>query len=131
MRGRGRSSRTNRGMSLGRVAKKAAVATVVNRVVNNAMNNRAGSGSLLGGTQQQPTRQQPVMNHICPSCNAGNPQQAKFCLNCGSGFATAAQQQQMMQQEPQQTQLSTCPGCKASLAGITGNFCPYCRSAIG
>ncbi|MCL2559642.1 MAG: zinc ribbon domain-containing protein [Turicibacter sp.] len=124
-RGRGR----NRGMSLGRVAKKAAVATVVSRAVNNAMDNRMGNnrGQGFGGQNmnQQPP-QQPAMNTICPSCNAGNPQNAKFCLNCGSGFAPAENQQ--AQAAPQPT---NCPGCRASLAGVNGNFCPYCRAAIG
>jgi hypothetical protein len=36
----GRSGRRRSGMSLGRVAKKAAVATVVNRVINHAMDKR-------------------------------------------------------------------------------------------
>jgi len=111
------------GMSLGRVAKKAAVATVVNRVVNNAMDNRMGNNSMNRGMQQPVQQQQPVMNNICPSCNSGNPQNAKFCLNCGGGFATAQPQQQA-------AQLNNCPGCKANLAGVNGNFCPYCRTAI-
>ncbi|MCL1990292.1 MAG: zinc ribbon domain-containing protein [Defluviitaleaceae bacterium] len=115
--------RRNGGMSLGRVAKKAAVATVVNRVVNNAMDNRMGN-NVNRHMHQQPVQQQPILNNICPSCNTGNPQHAKFCLNCGGGFATTAPQQQ------QAPSLSHCPGCKANLAGITGNFCPYCRSAI-
>lgn len=112
------------GMSLGRVAKKAAVATVVSRVVNNAMDNRMGNTH--NRSMQQPIQQpaQPVMSNICPSCQSGNPQHAKFCLNCGNGFATAQPAQQ------QATPLTNCPGCKASLMGITGNFCPYCRSAI-
>ena len=126
----GRSGRRRGGMSLGRVAKKAAVATVVNRVVNNAMDNRMGNNMNRGLNQgfggqnmnQQPV-QQPVMNNICPSCNTGNPQNAKFCLNCGSGFVSAEQPQQAAAP-------SNCPGCKANLTGITGNFCPYCRSAI-
>jgi len=110
-------------MSLGRVAKKAAVATVVNRVVSNAMDNRMGNNV----RQQQPMQQAPiqsqqmVMNSVCPSCQTANPQHAKFCSNCGSGFATPQAQQEV---------LSNCPGCKASLAGISGNFCPYCRAAI-
>lgn len=122
--------RRRRGMSLGRVAKKAAVATVVNRVVNNAMDNRAGQNNnrmvnqqMQQRPMQQPVQQQPVMTNICPNCQSGNPQHAKFCLNCGNGFATQHAQ-------PQQQALSNCPGCKASLAGITGNFCPYCRNAI-
>lgn len=127
-----------RGPSLGRVAKKAAVATVVNRVVNNAMDNRMGQRPMNNRNIHQPTRQhvqqplhqqsvqmqqQPVMNNICPSCNSANPQHAKFCLNCGGGIATVAQNVA--------TPPSNCPGCKASLVGINGNFCPYCRTAIG
>ena len=114
------------GMSLGRVAKKAAVATVVNRVVSNAMDNRVGGNNNHNNTMQQPVQraQQPVMNNICPSCQSGNPQHAKFCLNCGSGFMTAQPVQQ------QAAPLNNCSGCKANLTGITGNFCPYCRSAI-
>ena len=114
------------GMSLGRVAKKAAVATVVSRAVNNAMDNRMGHnrnqsmGQGFGGHQQP---QQPVMNNICPSCHTGNLQNAKFCSNCGSGFATAQQTQQT-------ASMTNCPGCKANLTGVNGNFCPYCRTAI-
>jgi len=105
-------------MSLGRVAKKAAVATVVNRVVNNAMDNRANRRT------HQPIHQpQAVMNNICPNCNSGNPQHAKFCLNCGGGFTIAGQQQQAAQP-------NNCPGCRADLTGINGNFCPYCRTSI-
>ena len=117
--------RRGRGVSLGRVAKKAAVATVVNRVVSNAMDNRMGNNNRM--LHQQPTQQQfsqsqqVVMNNICSSCNTANPQHAKFCSNCGEGFVTA---------QTQKAVLSNCPGCKASLAGITGNFCPYCRTAI-
>ena len=122
--------RRNRGMSLGRVAKKAAVATVVNRVVSNAMDNRRGHNMNqrmnqgFGGQNMNQQPQQPAMNNICPSCHTGNPQHAKFCLNCGSGFSI----------EPQQTSQAVpstnCPGCKANLTGVNGNFCPYCRSAI-
>jgi len=121
------------GMSLGRVAKKAAVATVVNRVVHNAMDNRMGQNNNRRmqqqmhqqPMQQQPLQQQPVMTNVCPSCQSGNPQHAKFCLNCGNGFAAAPVQPQAQRVAP-----SNCPGCKASLAGINGNFCPYCRAAI-
>ena len=112
-------------MSLGRVAKKAAVATVVNRVVNNAMDNRMGNNNMNRGTQQPVGQQQAAMNNICPSCNSGNPQHAKFCLNCGGGFTTTGQPQQQQAAQP-----NNCPGCKANLAGINGNFCPYCRTAI-
>jgi len=132
-------------MSLGRVAKKAAVATVVNRVVSNTINNRMGNSNdggfnnMLGQQmEQQPMHgQQPVQSQqaICPNCNSGNPQHAQFCLSCGGGLATAqpVQQQQQQQQpveQPQQSALSNCPGCKANLTGVTGNMCPYCRSAI-
>ena len=113
------------GISLGRVAKKAAVATVVSRVVSNAMDNRMGNNSMNRGVQQ-PVQKQPIMNNICPSCNSGNPQHAKFCLNCGGGFVTA----QPEQQAGQTVQPTVCSGCKANLAGINGNFCPYCRTAI-
>lgn len=115
------------GMSLGRVAKKAAVATVVNRVVNNAMDNRMdrNMNQGFGGQNMNQQPQQPVMNHICPSCNTGNPQNAKFCLNCGGGFVLAESQQ-----TGQASPLNNCPGCKANLTGVNGNFCPYCRSAI-
>ena len=119
MRGRRRG-----GMSLGRVAKKAAVATVVNRVVSNAMDNRMSNNNRGMGQQQPMQSQQVMMNNICPSCNSGNPQNAKFCSNCGSGFTPAQSQQQ------QAVQLNNCPGCKANLAGVNGNFCPYCRTAI-
>ena len=112
------------GISLGRVAKKAAVATVVNRVVNNAMDNRVGNRGV-----QQPVQPQQVMNNICPSCNSGNPQNAKFCLNCGSGFAAQSAHAQPAGQQ-QAAPLNNCPGCKANLTGVNGNFCPYCRSAI-
>ena len=116
------------GMSLGRVAKKAAVATVVNRVVNNAMDNRIGQNfqrtQAAQPFHQQPV-QQPAMTTICPSCQSGNPQHAKFCLNCGGGISTAASPQQEVP-----APLTACPGCKANLTGITGNFCPYCRTAI-
>ena len=118
------------GMSLGRVAKKAAVATVVNRVVSNALDNRMGQQTNMNRQMHQQPMQQPmnagqaVMTNICPSCQSGNPQHAKFCLNCGNGFPVTTPQQAT----PTPT---TCPGCKASLAGINGNFCPYCRTAIG
>ena len=112
------------GMSLGRVAKKAAVATVVNRVVTNAMDNRMGNNNRNHGMGQPVGQQQPIMNNICPSCHSGNPQNAKFCLNCGSGLAVSQSQQQ------QTVQPTECPGCKANLAGVNGNFCPYCRTAI-
>ena len=114
------------GMSLGRVAKKAAVATVVNRAIGNAMDNRTNNRRMNQMHQQpmhqpqQTMQQQPAMTAMCPSCNAANPQHAKFCSNCGEGFVVQAQQ----------TTPSSCPGCKASLAGINGNFCPYCRTAI-
>ena len=111
------------GMSLGRVAKKAAVATVVSRAVNNVMDSRAGNNMSRG--VQQPVQPQSVMTNICPSCHTGNPQNAKFCLNCGGGFATAGSQQTQ-----QAAPLNNCPGCKANLTGVNGNFCPYCRSAI-
>jgi len=117
------------GMSLGRVAKKAAVATVVSRVVNNAMDNRMPQtgmnnqfGNGMQNNQNQMNNQNTMMNS-CTSCGSNNPANAKFCLNCGTGFATASAAQAA-------TPLSNCPGCKASLAGINGNFCPYCRTAI-
>ena len=119
------------GMSLGRVAKKAAVATVVSRAVNNAMDNHASrnfnQGMNQNMNQQQPVQQQPqqAMTNVCQSCNSGNPQHAKFCLNCGNGIGVVA-----AQATGQPAQLSSCPGCKASLVGIEANFCPYCRTAV-
>ena len=85
---------------------------------------------LTGHPPQQET------TNICPNCNNGNPQHAQFCLSCGGAMADANQQQQPIGQQqqpvqPEQQRLSTCPGCKASLAGVTENVCPYCRSAIG
>jgi len=183
----GGGSRSNSGMSLGRVAKKAAVATAVNRVVGNTIDNRMGRhtnnrgfNNTLGSQMQQrsssPIRDiqeirdrtgaslhdakrayernnnnidaaiaeltghhpQQEATNFCPNCNASNPQHAQFCLSCGGGLAAAQSQGQPMGQQPQQpvqteqqARLSTCPGCKASLAGVTGNICPYCRSAIG
>jgi len=110
------------GMSLGRVAKKAAVATVVNRVVNNAMDQRQMNQQLNRQMQhqQQMQPQQQVMTKTCGSCRTNNPNEAKFCLNCGCDF----------NQAPQTQTLSNCTGCHANLAGINGNFCPYCRTAI-
>ena len=111
------------GMSLGRVAKKAAVATVVNRVVNNALDGRIGNDT--SGMQQHVQPQTTTVVQVCPSCQSRNPDHAKFCLNCGGGFAAP-------QSAPQQaTKSNNCSGCKANLMGITGNFCPYCRSPIG
>ena len=111
------------GMSLGRVAKKAAVATVVNRAINNAMDNRTNRNvnQNMGHGQPMQQPQQPIIKHVCPSCNTANPQGANFCSSCGGGIGVGQQQA---------APLTNCPGCKASLVGIDGNFCPYCRSAI-
>lgn len=125
-------NRRRGGIGLGRVAKKAAVATVVSRVVSNAMDQRMTGNNMHLNRQmnqnfhQQPMmQQQPVMTRSCPSCQMNNPQNAKFCSNCGGDFNV----QTTAQNTP--TPPSACPGCKANLIGITGNFCPYCRSAIG
>jgi len=113
------------GMSLGRVAKKAAVATVVSRAVNNAMDNRMNrnlnDNVNRGQSRQQDFNQQALTNH-CPSCRAANLEQAKFCLNCGTGLTGSIQ--------PQQPISTNCSGCNADLTGINGNFCPFCRREI-
>ena len=114
------------GMSLGRVAKKAAVATVVSRAVNHAMDNQRAQNMNRGrgGQHMHHQPQRPATHTACLSCHTQNPQHAKFCLNCGSGLSAGSQQ------TSQATPLNHCPGCKANLIGINGNFCPYCRSAI-
>lgn len=116
--------RRRSGMSLGRVAKKAAVATVVHRVVNNAMDNRIdrnmNRNKHQGFGRQSVNSQQPIMNNSCPSCHTGNPQGAKYCLSCGEEFANTQQI----------ASVNSCPGCKANLVGVNGNFCPYCRCSI-
>ena len=111
------------GMSLARVAKKAAVATVVSRTVNNVMDNRSSRNLNRNQGTQQGFNQQSLTNS-CPSCRAANLEQAKFCLNCGTGLTGSAptSSQQIIQ--------SSCPGCQADLQGINGNFCPYCRHSI-
>ena len=117
------------GISLGRMAKKAAVATVVSRTVNNVMDNRANRnlGNQQNINQQPPQQNHAAMTNMCPSCNGANPQHAKFCLNCGGGIGAA----QPASVQPQPTAPpATCSGCKASLVGINGKFCPYCRTGI-
>jgi len=113
------------GMSLGRVAKKAAVATVVSRAVNNVMDNRTSrnvnTAMNRGQNMQQGFNQQQLTNH-CQKCKAANLEHAKFCLNCGTGLTGSV--------EPQQRSTITCTGCNADLTGINGNFCPYCRASM-
>ena len=120
--------RRRRGMSLGRVAKKAAVATVVSRAVNNVMDQRMGTGRgrnvQTQHTSVHQNTQAESLGQSCSTCQTRNPESAKFCLNCGNGFA----QTQPVQV---QTQASSCPGCHADLTGVNGRFCPYCRSVIG
>jgi len=115
------------GMSLGRVAKKAAVATVVSRAVNHAMDNRANRSLNSHTNREQGMQQgfdpQSLTNH-CPSCNAANLEHAKFCLNCGAGLTES------IQPEQQTSAPTNCDGCKADLTGIDGNFCPFCRREI-
>ena len=84
------------------------------------------------GRRREFEEQAETAFHICPSCHSENPQHASFCLNCGGGFDIDLNQQSAPQQEqqPQALEMSNCPACKASLIGVTGNICPYCRSAV-
>ena len=72
-----------------------------------------------------------AMLHICPSCHSENPEHASFCLSCGSGFDdNLAPQSEPQQEEQPRLEMTNCLSCKASLIGVTGNICPYCRSGI-
>ena len=175
----------NNGIGLGRVAKSAAVATVVNRVVNNALDSRNNGSTRQGMNHDQRFNDRPgsntpvrdiaeirertgaslgeakgaydrnnqnieaaireLMGHGhsthhqqaqaitigCPNCRTQNPEHTKFCSNCGGGLEPVRDATQPQVVQPQSVEPpGNCSGCKANLTGVTGNVCPYCRTAF-
>ncbi|MEM0444710.1 MAG: SPFH domain-containing protein [Nitrososphaerota archaeon] len=64
---------------------------------------------------QQPAQQPPSVLLVCPYCGFQNPQQVKFCGNCGRPLTP---------QPPAQPQTQTCPNGHQVPAG--SQFCPTC-----
>ncbi|TAK12762.1 MAG: zinc-ribbon domain-containing protein, partial [Anaerolineae bacterium] len=55
----------------------------------------------------------PEMNKTCVQCHAENPEQARFCMNCGTALAG-----------------QSCANCQATLAA-TARFCDQCGHPAG
>jgi len=93
----------------------------------NNQNLEAAIRELMGQGHHDANSQQ-IVTIGCPSCRTQNPEHVKFCSNCGGGLEVDTPATQ-----PQQAESSgplTCAGCKANLTGVTGNVCPYCRTAF-
>lgn len=92
---------------------------------------------------QQPAQQPPTVLLVCPHCGFQNPQQVKFCGNCGKPLAPQppAQQQTITCPNGHQVPLGSqfCPTCGVRLAASCPNghpvqpgmqFCPQCGAKI-
>ncbi len=77
----------------------------------------AGFGMMMPGMMMQAMnspQNQNVSQVLCPKCNTPNPQNAKFCYNCGAPLA-----------QPSQQNTLKCPNC-GNPVSPTDKFCPNC-----